>query len=769
MISFILSFLLGDLCLQTFAVLPSQFICLMLLLVAAILWLVLKKQTTFSFIPLAFVLGFIWTLWFAHSISSFTLNKAWEGKPLVAIGTVSSLPRAGRFGTQFELHVEKINNEFSNTNIRLTWPEKSRTQTPHLIPGDKWQLLVKLKRIHGVQSPGAYDYEAWAFQQGIRATGSVQIGDENKLLTRGKYNYVLMKLRQRLQEKILLYSPHTQTSPWLMALILGERNGISAGDWQVLRNTGTNHLMAIGGLHIGILASSAYLIISWLWRRFTYLMLMFPAQQAGVCAAFLTAVSYSSLSGFSLPSQRAAIMLSIFSFTMLTYRKINPWNAWSLALLSVLIINPLTVLQESFWLSFGTIALILYGMSHRLFPSGIWWKYARVQWVIGIGLIPLTLALFQQCSLISFIANTIAIPWLGFAILPLCFISAVFICFSPSLATLFLLVADKSLAGLWIFLSWLAQFHVASFAIAIPNIYSFILLMAGFLILLLPAGIPGRWLGLIWTLPALLYQPLKPLPGEYWLSLLDVGQGLSVVIQTAKHTLVYDAGPKYEASSDMGENVVLPYLRKIKTKNIDLMVISHGDNDHIGGLESILNSFPLTHIKTSVPEKISLSQAAYCHAGDSWQWDGITFTFLYPFNNTIKSRNDNSCVLMIDNGQYKVLLPGDIEKQAEYHLLMNTPQYLKANLIIAPHHGSKTSGISAFISAVHPQVVLYATGYRNRYHFPHASVVATYEKMNVKSFNTVDSGTIQFKMTNGGIVLPPQEFRITNRKYWFDY
>jgi competence protein ComEC len=408
-------------------------------------------------------------------------------------------------------------------------------------------------------------------------------------------------------------------------------------------------------------------------------------------------------------------------------------------------------------------------MSHRLFPSGIWWKYARVQWVIGIGLIPLTLVLFQQCTLISFIANSIAIPWLAFSILPLCFLSAIFVCFSPTLTSFLLLIADKSLAGLWFILSWLAQFHFASWSMAIPNIYTFMLLMIGFLMFLLPAGVPGRWLGLIWALPAILYQPLKPLGGEYWLSLLDVGQGLSVVVQTAEHILIYDAGPKYEAASDMGENVILPYLRKIKAKKIDLMVISHGDNDHTGGVKAILNSFPLTNIKTSVPEKMPSSLATDCHAGDSWQWDGVTFTFLYPGNHAITSRNDGSCVLKIDNGQYKILLPGDIEKQAESHLLMNSPQSLQANMIIAPHHGSKTSGMPSFISAVHPEIVLYATGYRNRYHFPHPGVVAAYERINAKSFNTVDSGTMLFKIPNGGVMSPPEEFRMRNKKYWFDH
>jgi len=762
MISFILSFLLGDLYLQTFAVLPSLYFAFIALLITGAFGFYFKKHIPFSFLPFAFTLGFFWTLWTAYSISSFTLKKEWEGKPLIAIGTISSLPRLATFGTQFEFHLEKLNTKNVNTKIRLTWPH-----TPHLTPGDKWKLLVKLKRVHSVQSNGAYDYEAWAYQQGIRATGSVQPNALNQLMSSNKYTYFFMRFRKMLQEKIMLYSPHTQTSPWLIALILGERNGISADDWQVLRNTGTNHLMAIGGLHLGMLASFAYFTVSYLWRRSTTLLLFFPAQKAAILAACLMAVVYGSLSGFSLPSQRAVIMFFVFTLMTLTDRKINPWFSWALALFFVLIMNPLTVLQDSFWLSFTTIALILYGMSHRLYSSGMWWKHGRVQWVIGIGLIPVSLALFQQCTLIAFIGNVIAIPWLTFTILPFCLLSVIFITSAPQFASVFLWMADKSLSQLWIVLSWLSSFHFASWSLSLPSIYIVFLMIACF-IFLLPAGMPSRWLSVIWILPALFYQPSKPLLGEYWLSLLDVGQGLAVVVETKNHTMVYDAGPKYASASDMGENIVLPYLRNHQIKNIDLMVISHGDNDHIGGAKAILNAFPLTRIKTSVPEKMHSLLASDCHAGDSWQWDGVTFAFLYPINNEINNGNDSSCVLMIDNGHYKALLPGDIEKQAEKNLLLNKPETLKADMMIAPHHGSKTSGMETFIAAVKPSIVLYATGYRNRYHFPHASVVESYAKIKAQAFNTVDSGTIQFKITNGGVVSPPEEYRITNRKYWFD-
>jgi competence protein ComEC len=434
-----------------------------------------------------------------------------------------------------------------------------------------------------------------------------------------------------------------------------------------------------------------------------------------------------------------------------------------LALLIVLLINPATVLSESFWLSFGTIALILYGMHHRLSPSGLWWKYMRVQWVIGIGLIPLTFALFGECSLISFVANTIAIPWLAVSILPLCLASIVFIFIFPTVASGLLWLADGSLALLWSVLSTLAQTSWSSLHIYIPDIYYLLGMMMGVVLLLLPAGMPLRILGVIGFLPVFLHQGDKPARNEYWLNLLDVGQGLSVVVQTANHILVYDAGAKVTASSDMGERIVLPYLRSMGAKKIDLMVISHADNDHIGGAKSILQNYPGTLIKTSVPEKFN--KAHYCQYGDSWQWDGVKFTFLYPSQHEKNLRNDSSCVLQIDNGKYKTLLTGDIEKFAEHELVNNIPDQLAADILVAPHHGSKTSAVPAFVAAVHPQMVLYATGYLNRYHFPHAKVVQAYEAIHALAFNTVDTGSVRFKVGND---VMSDAYRVKGRRYWMD-
>lgn len=446
----------------------------------------------------------------------------------------------------------------------------------------------------------------------------------------------------------------------------------------------------------------------------------------------------------------------------------NPWYAWSLALFVTLILNPLSVLTESFWLSFGTIALILYGMSGRLAPKGWWWRWGRVQWVISVGLIPLTLILFQQCSLISVVANSIAIPFLSVLVLPFCLLSVISLFILPQTTSLFLYIADKNLTGLWFFLTWISKLPIASWQYAIPSTSIFISMVVSILLWLLPKGMPGKWLSIIWILPSVLYKPIKPALGDIWLSLLDVQQGLSVVIQTRNHVLVYDAGAKYHNQLDMGESVVAPYLRAIHVKYINSLVISHGDNDHIGGAETLLNSFRVDSIYSSVPEKMLTPVTHFCLAGLTWQWDDVIFTFLYPTKEMLQLNNDSSCVLRIDNGQHAILLTGDIERFAEKKLLMHSLDQLPAYVLVAPHHGSKTSGVTEFISAVHPYYVLYATGYRNRYHFPHYRIIEAYAKMHAKQFNTADTGTLQLKMGKSKAISQIQLYRVMHKRYWMD-
>src|SRR3990167_4581792 len=773
MILFTIAFLLGDLFLQLFAHLPSLFAILIIVVLSILFELgfysigVNKKWRWMTF---ACVLGFAFSVWYASAILSWIVPQEYEGKRIEVTGYIAALPVISNQQTHFlfELHTLKWNHTVLHhqTFIQLSWQQPLRD----LQVGDKWHLFVKLKRIHGMQNPCGFDYEMWALHNGIRATGYVisehSLLSNQELLSHHPYRYPIHFLRQQLQKKLNNYLPQSATSVWLKALIIGERSQIPQTEWQGAKRTGTKHLMAVAGLHIGLVAGFMHMFGSWMWRRIPRLLLWLPAQHAGAILACCAAIFYSALAGFSLPTQRACIMLSIFIFTLLWRLKINAWHVWSCALLMVLLFNPLQVLTDSFWLSFGTIALIIYGMGGRLAPTGWWWRFGRVQWVIGFGLIPFTLVLFQECSMLSFIANTIAIPWLTFFILPFCLLGSLFVMILPSFGVLLLFVADKSLSILWIMLTWLSELPVAIWHQSITNSWVAVSAVIAMLLLLLPAGFPGRWLGLFWLMPLIFFQPNRPATHHFWVTVLDVGQGLSVVVQTKSHTLIYDTGAKWSEGNDMGERIVLPYLRANHIKKIDKLVISHGDNDHIGGSQTILQSFPVVSIATSVVDRILPVTADYCLRGDTWQWDGVRFSFLYPSQAQLNLGNDSSCVLRIDNGKQSVLLTGDIEKFAE-HILINTDeQRLASTILIAPHHGSKTSGLKQFIDAVHPTIVLYAMGYRNRYHFPHKSVMEAYHAIGARQFNSVESGAIQIKCDASDACLQPELYRIQHKRYW---
>ncbi|VVC75907.1 hypothetical protein AQUSIP_12080 [Aquicella siphonis] len=772
MIIFTLMFLLGVLYLQTLSRLPDANIMYVLLASGLCFWMVSRKWLPFAGILFAFAAGFTWAAWYACGILSWSLSREWEGKPLQATGYIQSLPVPTPFGERFEFYLEELKDArrvvHPHTSIRLIQPVTGRDQTARLKPGDKWRLLVRLKRIHGTENLGAFDFEAWALQKGLRAIGTVIRSDANRLADHRWHHYPVQQIRHHLQEKMLYYLPPDPASQWLMALVTGERQNMAQNDWQVLRNTGTNHLMAIGGLHIGIMSGFSYFVIMWLWRRCPWLVLRVPAKHAGLAGAFLIASIYGALSGFLIPAQRACVMFAASIFAMLFNKTLSAWRAWSIALLCVLLINPLSVLTESFWLSFGTIALIIYGMSCRVSPSGWWWKWGRVQWVIGVGLMPMTLMLFQQCSLVSFIANSIAIPWLAFCILPICFLGVIFLYVSPLIGVVLLTLAAKSLSLLWLTLSWISRLPVAVWHLNIPNHFIFILTTLGFMILLLPAGWPGRWLGVFWMLPVLFWHAPKPDKGHFWMTLLDVGQGLAVVIQTRHHVLVYDAGPNIANQSDAGERIVVPYLRTLAIRKLDKLVISHGDNDHLGGAQAVINAVTVQAIETSVPEKIKTAYTRYCQRGRTWQWDGVNFSYLYPGDGDFHLGNDSSCVLRIDNGMHQILLPGDIEKFAEKQLIAHYPGELKSDILIAPHHGSKTSGLVAFIQSVHPRYVIYSTGYRNRYHFPHTHVAAAYQRLQAVAYNTADTGMLQFKITKNKQIEDPYSYRQARARYWQD-
>ncbi|MHB1947280.1 MAG: DNA internalization-related competence protein ComEC/Rec2 [Gammaproteobacteria bacterium] len=748
---FSLAFLLGILLLQNFSYLPSS----------KWIWIILAMTVCaglFRHLRLfcACALGFAYCLWFAHAQMTWTLPPNLEGKNITITGYIVSIPAVEQHRSSFLFKIKS-----THSLVKLSW----QSDTQNLHAGDKWRLTVRLKRIHGLMNPGSFDYEAWALQEGIRAQGYIVARGKNELISSHWYHYPLTRVREYIKNKIEKNLPPSNTSPWIIALTVGERHGINQENWEVLRNTGTNHLMAIAGLHIGFMSGFIYTMVAWLWRRSLRLTYIMPAQHAGGIAALAIALIYSALAGFLIPTQRACIMLTVFLIVVLLRRKTLSWQAWSVAMFIVLLINPLHVLSESFWLSFGAVAAIIFGVSARLSPTGLWWKWGRIQWVIALGLVPFSIWLFQQCSIVSFVANSIAIPWVGFLIVPLCMLGTIVLLFSANLGGIILTLADKILGLLWVILTWFAHLTWGSWYQVMPNLWILFAACIGVIILLLPRGFPGKLFGFIGFLPLIFYQ-IPALPsGEFRLTLLDVGQGLASVVETRNHILVFDTGPKLSSSFDMGESVVVPFLRTLAVNRVDMLVVSHGDNDHIGGANAVLKRFTVANIKTSVPEDLPSSHTSLCLRGETWDWEGVNFKFIYPSLENLNLGNDSSCVLRISNGNKTILLTGDIEKLSEKYLVNAEKQNLSADIIVAPHHGSKTSANIDFLQAVNPRYVLFPIGYRNRYHFPHASVVEAYDNLGTKKIDTVDAGAIQFLLKNDAI-LAPHSFRVLHHRYW---
>jgi len=760
--SYTLAFLCGVLLLQQLTFLPSKFWIVAAVLSALAIEIFFTKKIPYFRYLTAVLLGFSWVIFYVHLLYSWHLPSEMEGKPLLVNGYIASIPNTTENKISFLFALKKIQGSNVHTIIKLSLQDDN---LKNLRAGDMWQFLIKLKRIHGMMNPGGFDYESWALQEGIRANGYIIKSSENKWLENHWYHDFPDRIRQKLKDKIEANLPESNTSPWIVALALGERQHISAENWEVLRNTGTNHLMAIAGLHIGCMSGMIFFLAGWLWRRVPRLMLLSPAQFAGGLCALITAILYAGLAGFSIPAERTCIMLSVVFLTLLMRREMVSWQTWSIALLAVLLINPLSVLTISFWLSFYSVALIIYGVSGRLNQNNLWWKLGRVQWVIAVGLIPLGIWMFQQFSWIAFLANSIAIPCVAFLIVPLILFGCFALLFSAKCGGFILLLADKLLAVLWHVLTYFSQLSWASVYLMIPNTWVLLAACVGMIILLLPSGFRGKWFGIFWFLPLIFYHYPSPQSGEIRFSLLDVGQGLSAVIQTKNHVLVFDTGPKFSPNYDMGESVVSPFLRSIGIKKIDMLVISHPDNDHIGGARSLFHYFKILQTKTSTPEELLPFSSQYCLRGDEWNWDEVNFKFLYPTPDNLNLDNNSSCVLSVTNKMHKtILLTGDIEKFAENYLVQNDEKNLSADILVAPHHGSKTSAVNEFVESVHPRYVLFSVGYRNRYRFPHASVIEKYRQINTDLLASDSSGAIQFRL--GENISKPEQYRLQNQHYW---
>lgn len=758
MLAWTLAFAAGIYCLLQFSIMPSLWV----LLILPLLFLLNRYFSVFRLI-LLFCLGFSWALLRLGSDVSHSLNPDLESKVVQLTGSVISLPVIYDDHVQFLFDVNDVvdnqKHHFTSPGIiRLNWYKTKVIPAP----GETWLLSAKLKRPYSFMNPGAFDYETWMMRQGIKATGYVKKSKTNQML--GESNgFFMQRLRYKLSQEI----KNTIDKPLLglvLALSLGDRSQLDPNQWRALTHTGTNHLIAISGLHLGLIAGLIYFLSQTIWRQFYFATQIIPAPIIASILAFVGAFFYAALAGFSLPTQRALIMIAVFLLGLLSSRRLLVSNVVCIAIVLILLLDPFSILAADFWLSFTAVTLILYITRYRHSNQSPLRRWLQLQCLLSLALAPFLIFWFKQFPLYSIFANLIAIPIIGFIVVPLVLLAMILLLPFPRRSEFIYDFVDKISNLHWSYLDFLSQQNSAIIPVAGTNKVSLIIAIIGIVILLMPKGLPGRWLGLLFLLPLLFPITISLKPGEFKFSLLDVGQGLSAVIQTSQKTLVYDAGARFSERFNIGDAVIKPYLRYKGTTQLDMLMISHGDNDHIGGAYSIIEQFKIDRVLSSVPEKLSISHAERCHAGQKWLWDGVEFEVLHPSIESDFTGNNASCVLKVSSQHGSVLLTGDIEQAAEKSLINNMPEQIKVDILLAPHHGSKTSSSNEFIATIAPEYAVISAGYRNRFGFPKQDIMSRYEAHGVKTLVTFMTGEISMKFSAAGLII--EQFRSKNRRFW---
>jgi competence protein ComEC len=757
----ILCAILGNVIALSLPVLPPYFISIGLSVV-----IMLIIPVTGRLYVLSVLLGFIWTVGYSDYQLHQRIPALWQGKTVRIEGNIISIPDINRDRARFMLQTQQAciqtHCQSWHRTIQLSW----YGEHPPLIAGQHWQLDTRLKRGRGLLNPVGLDYTAYLLQAHIAATGYVTMhGNHQMLLT--QQTMPVLQLRAAIHRSIEFHIDNPVVRGLVKALAIGVKADISPAQWKILQQTGTNHLLAISGLHIGMIAGMCFFVGQFFWRCCGRFMLYLPAKKAGAIFAIMAALSYSALAGFSISTQRALIMLSFAMGAVLFSRKISLTQLLIYAWFVILIYNPLGLLSRGFCLSFLAVFILNFGLGCRVGRGSSFSSWIKAQWLICIGMLPLGLLYFQQFSLIALLANAIAIPLVGFIIVPFILLSCVCQWVLPNFVGVMWYIVEKILHGLWFFLEKMADLsQPLLWHPYFSDAWRIALVLFAVILLLLPRGFPGRYLAWFGILPLFLPN-VSIAPGEAKVTLLDVGQGLSVLVQTQHHTFLYDTGPRF-LDSDSGGSVIIPYLHHQSIRHIDRLMVSHMDLDHRGGVESIMQNFPVNDFVTSEPSFYRQYQPHDCYRGQQWQWDGVMFTVLFPPKQWEGSRNDRSCVIRVEANKDRLLLTGDIERQAEKFLIENEPAGgLSARILLVPHHGSKTSSSMEFITHVHPEIGLIANGYRNRYRLPHQAILQRYQQQQVAITETANEGAIEFVLGN------PRKARIktyrqVHRHFWHE-
>ncbi len=692
-------------------------------------------------------LGFGWVGVRASAFQAEALLPQWEGQDIEVTGVVSAMPQRNEAGLRLRMEVESARLAGASVrlprHIQLSWYSGVSTrfdaggmwadlqhQPAQVHAGERWQWTVRLKAPHGNSNPHGFDYELWLWEQGVQATGYVRAGqrDAAPLRLEQTWRHPVELARQQVRDAILERVPDRQQAGLIAALVVGDQNAIDRADWDVFRATGVAHLMSISGLHVTMFAWGMALLVGTLWRRSELLCLALPASSAALLGGVGLAGAYAVFSGWGVPSQRTIWILATVGLLKLSGRR-WPWpQVWLLAMAAIVAVDPWALLQPGFWLSFVAVGVLFAtdagadGVAPK--PMHIRLQgMVREQWVITLALTPLSLLLFNQVSLVGLLVNALAIPWVTLVLTPMALSGVLW---APLWD-----VAAVAVAALTGVLQYLAALPLATVSVPAAPAWAALAGVAGGVWCAMPWPWRVRALGVPLLLPVLLWQAQRPPVGQFELLAADVGQGNAVLVRTAGHTLVYDAGPRFSRESDAGHRVLVPLLRTLGER-VDAVVLSHRDTDHTGGARAVLSMHPQASLLSSIEDDNALQavRAAHrCEAGQRWEWDGVQFELLHPQASdygAARKSNAMSCVLRVGNGLRQALLVGDIEQAQEAQLLSSVAASLHADVLLVPHHGSKTSSSAAFLDVVAPRIALVQSGYRNRFGHPAMPVLERY-------------------------------------------
>lgn len=726
------------------------------LFVATLLLFVIRRVRAVAF----FLVGFVLFVQAGNAVIDARLDAKFAGDSMLARVRIADFPKVS--GASVALLIEPVYDQRLPSRSRVTWFEPSRI--PML--GEIWEFELRLRRPHGNSNPGAFSLENWMFREKLHAAGYVVAGERNRLLRTG----VLSPIETYRQGFVDRAGTIGGSSASVLAAIgVGSRHLISRQQWDRYAKTGSSHLMAISGLHIGLAAAAAFFLVVLLSGIFRL-----PGNHLDLAtiAAILMATSYALVSGFAVPSQRATIMLGLAAIAFLSRRRAVPGRIVASVALLLFVLDPISLMMPGFVLSFGAVVVLLwFARSYWLPRPGLrFFQLITMQFILLLGLMPLTVFIFQRIAFAAPVVNLITVPVFSFITVPLTLASMLLNPVWAAASSVSMRVAAVSIRIIERFIDAIASLSIADTTLSgIDGFDGFAVgvVLVPALWVVLPRGWPGRGVAILGVLALLLNKPPGPQQSCVDAHVLEVGQGLAVVVQSAGHTLIFDTGASYRSGGSAAEQYVLPFLRFKGIEMIDWLVISHADDDHAGGLPALVDGIGVGRIFAGEELSDVGRPVAQCKAGQFWHVDGIEYRFLHPGPDDSHSGNDSSCVLSISAGDHRLVLTGDIEGAGERSLLTRLP-FTAASVVLIPHHGSLTSSSPSLVNRLRPDIAIASVGYGNRWGFPKQAVMQRWRGAGAAVFDTATSGSISLRLCKGDGVSRLREERSQKRRFWHE-